>query len=76
MLGFLAKKSTKLQSMCMCTQINKKCQAPSGITLKENKASQNPCVCICCALKESSELFASAKHKHLIALPFLQNPNS
>jgi hypothetical protein len=76
MPSFLAKKLAKLQSMCMYSQINKKCQAPSGIALKENKASQNLCVCMCCVLKENSELLQSAKHKHSIALPFLQNPNS
>ncbi len=58
---FLAKKLAKLQSMRMYTQINKKCQALGGIALKENKASQNPCVCMCCALKESSEVLQSAK---------------
>jgi hypothetical protein len=67
MPSFLANKSTKLQSMRMCTQINKKCQAPSGIALKENQASQNPCACVCCALKESSELLQSINiqlHSH------------
>jgi len=76
MPGFLAKKSAKLQSMCMCTQINKKCQAPSDIALKENKTSHNPCVCMCRALKESSELLQSVKCEHSIALPFMKNSNS